>query len=71
MILKPTDNAIVRMAASHQAVAQANEWWPRNFQPRRPSRQRLGEGSMDHRDQTDAVRHSDGVVIDGMVTRTR
>jgi len=19
------------MAASHQAVAQANEWWPRNF----------------------------------------
>jgi hypothetical protein len=31
--------AIVRMAASHQAVAQANERWPRNFQPRRPSRQ--------------------------------
>ena len=28
---KPTDNAIVRMAASHQGVAQANERWPRNF----------------------------------------
>jgi hypothetical protein len=62
--------AIVRMVASHQAVAQANERWPRNFQPRRPSRQRLGEGNMDHREQTDAMGHSGGVVIDGMVTRT-
>jgi hypothetical protein len=26
---------------------------------------------MVHRDTTDAVTHSDGVVIDGMVTRTR
>ncbi len=25
---------------------------------------------MDHREQTDAVEHSGGVVIDGMVTRT-
>src|ERR1019366_2776578 len=63
-ILKPTDDAIVRMAASHQAVAQPNERWPRNFQPRRPSRQWQGEGSMAHRDQTDAVRRSGGVVID-------
>jgi hypothetical protein len=70
VILKPTDNVIERVAASHQAVAQANERWPRNFQPRRPSRQRLGEGSMAHREQTDAVGHSGGVVIDGMVTRT-
>jgi hypothetical protein len=31
-ILKPTDNAIVRMAASHQAVAQANKRWPRKFE---------------------------------------
>ena len=38
VILKPTDNAIVGMAASHQAVAQANEWWPRNFQRWRPGR---------------------------------
>ena len=71
VILEPTDNAIVRMAASPQAVAQANEWWHRNFQPWRPSRQCLGEGSMAHRDQTDAMGHSGGVVIDGMVTRTR
>ena len=62
--------AIVRMAASHQAVAQANERWPRNFQPRRPSRQCLGEGNMDHRERTDAMGHSGGVVIDGMVART-
>lgn len=51
-ILKPTDDAIGRVAASHQAVAQANERWPRNFQPRRPSHQRPGEGSMHHRDMT-------------------
>jgi len=30
-----------------------------------------GEGNMAHRELTDAVVHSDGVVIDGMVTRTR
>jgi len=70
VILKPTDNAIVRMAASHQAVAQAKERSPRNFWPRRPSRQRLGEGSMAHREQTEAMGHADGVVIDAMVTRT-
>jgi len=29
-----------------------------------------GEGNMAHRELTDAVVHSDGVVIDGMVTRT-
>lgn len=28
--LKPIDNVIVRMAANYQAVAQANEKWPRN-----------------------------------------
>lgn len=31
----------------------------------------MGEGSMAHRDLTDAMVHSDGVVIDGMGTRTR
>jgi len=31
VILKPTDNVIERVTASHQAVAQANERWPRNF----------------------------------------
>jgi hypothetical protein len=28
-ILKPTDSAIIRVAASDQAVAEANERWPR------------------------------------------
>jgi hypothetical protein len=28
-IVEHTDKAIVRMATSHQAVAQANERWPR------------------------------------------
>ena len=40
------------------------------MKPRRPSRQRLGEGSMVHREQTEAMEHSGGVVIEGMVTRT-
>jgi hypothetical protein len=31
-ILKPTDKAIVRIATSHQAAAQANERWPRKFE---------------------------------------
>ncbi len=30
-----------------------------------------GEGNMDRRESTDALEHSGGVVIDGMVTRTR
>jgi hypothetical protein len=30
-----------------------------------------GEGNMDQRELTDAMGHSGGVVIDGMVTRTR
>ena len=71
MILKPTDNAIVWVAVSHQAVAQANEWWPRNFSLGGRAVNVYGEGSMAHRDRTDALGHSDGVVIDGMVTRTR
>ena len=37
---------------------------------RRPSLQWLDEGSMVHCEATDAVDHSGGVVIDGMVTRT-
>ena len=37
---------------------------------RRPSLQWFGEGSMVHCEATDAVDHSGGVVIDGMVTRT-
>ena len=37
---------------------------------RRPSLQCLGEGNMVHCESTDAVGHSGGVVIDGMVTRT-
>jgi hypothetical protein len=37
---------------------------------RRSSLQWLGEGSMIYREPTDAVDHSGGVVIDGMVTRT-
>ena len=37
---------------------------------RRPSLQCLGEGNMVHCEATDAVDHSGGVVIEGMVTRT-
>jgi hypothetical protein len=40
------------------------------MKPRRPSRQNPGEGSMAHRERTDAMGHSGGVVIDGMVART-
>jgi hypothetical protein len=36
----------------------------------RPSLHCPGEGSMTDREQTDAVGHSGGVVIDGMVART-
>ena len=50
-------------SASEREVA--SKLWPR-----RPAGNGCGEGSMAHREQTDAMGHSGGVVIDGMVTRT-
>ena len=58
------------MAASDQAVAKANEEVAPKIQLWKPSQHFNGEGSMTHRETTDAVGHSGGVVIDCMVTRT-
>jgi len=42
-----------------------------NIQLWKPSQHFNGEGSMTHRETTDAMGNSGGVIIDGMMTRTR
>ena len=60
--LKPIDNSICGMLASHQAVAQANaEVAPKVRSPGGRACNRKGEGCMDHRTLVDAVAHSGGV----------
>ena len=61
--LKPIDRVIVRMAASHRAVAQANaEVAPKMRGPGGRARIREGEGSMEGRRLADTAIHSGGVV---------
>ena len=61
-LLKPLDSLILGMGASLQAVAQANaSGGPESEQPRRPSLQPEGEGSMGRRRLADAADHSGGV----------
>ena len=61
--LKPIDRVIVRMTASHRAVAQANaQVAPKRKKPRRPSPQLEGEGSIEWRRLADATFDSGGVV---------
>ena len=59
----------MRMAASHQAVAQANERWPRNFSPAGRACNVLAKAEWLIAKLTDAIGHSGGVVIDGMVAK--
>ena len=60
--LKPIDNLIVRMSASHRAAAQANaEVAPKVRSPGGRARNREGEGSMEGRTLADTMLHSGGV----------
>lgn len=60
--LKPIDDVIRGMAASHWAVTKVNaKVASKVSSPRRPSPQLWGEGSMDRRSLTEAARHSGGV----------
>ena len=60
--LKPIDKAIVRMAASHQAVTKVNAQVASKMRPRRSSPLFQGEGSMRWRTLTKAPEHSGGVL---------
>jgi hypothetical protein len=60
--LKPIDKAIGRMAANHQAVAQANAYVASTMsRSGGRARNREGEGSMVHRNLVDAMNHAGGV----------
>lgn len=62
--LKPIDSAILGMAASHRAVAQANTAVaPKVRHLGGRARNREGEGSMADRHLADTVRHSGGVEV--------
>jgi hypothetical protein len=61
--LKPIDNAIVRMVASHRAAAQANaQVAPKMSGPGGRARNREGEGSIEARRLADTILDSGGVV---------
>ena len=60
--LKPVDNAIFRMVASHRAVTKVNAQVAPKSDFRRPSPRCRGEGSMDGRKLADAYGRSGGVV---------
>lgn len=61
--LKPINNAILGLAASHRALTQVNaEVAPKVSAPQGRARNPEGEGSMRRHTLTAAARHSGGVV---------
>jgi len=61
--LKPIDNVIVRMTASHRAAAQANaQVAPKVKSPGGRVRNREGEGTIERRRLADTTPDSGGVV---------
>jgi len=70
--LKPIDNAIVRMAASHRAAAQANaQVAPKVSGPGGRARNREGEGSIEGRRLADTTTRLRRGGSGSTVTRTR
>jgi len=62
--LKPIDNVIFGMAASHRAVAQANTpVAPKVRVPGGRARNGRGEGSMTDRNLAETIRRSGGVEV--------